>query len=804
MYVDVHLAHELEPGLSRPETIPSPDPLTRLREQFELPAEIVEQGEKCIKAASDILAPLCITDEQRASVETYLSLTAWRLFGEPGDPLPKNTILLENKDSNALPEIVTDARLPYHDIEQLVYQVVGKDIFTDLNKNIKTFLNAQKPDIRQSLSEILAQSDVTAFLLSFAAPQPEVKKEPLNPYWRRVREAHIDEDVRLKYGLAVGATLFSGTSEWHERARRVNQLDDQEQDRVTDTKKDSIDRARIFFTTLYERVFNEENRIKNGKTFTSISFPEEQDSLAQLHFVDNQGKNHTIATLHYDAQVANLFLRLIGSNEEQDGALQSHFVRSFLFKLHSFSAASLEEMVANANAETTGEVTNSLVRSKFTTGGETSHYIDCYSNGLLRPTKALEATPIVSRTSFSRGNERRQRSRKSWYDALHGSYEVNRAFDYSIGTVIAHDRTDHVSSRLLFYDQDGAAKPLPETNEHGQADLIISIGLSDGDLPQIPGYSTVAIRDGRMKSRVEFIKNPEGDPYATCDVPIPQENLHELLEAYETIGLFDLAKALNSPNCRTISQAVQIIQQHSRYIDFDLSDVKQRISKLSEFAVVVKDGKLETQCTGAASFLSKTLNLLYGNTVSCIVGGQLITNGEKEITSTGHAQVLFAHNGYQYLLDSTPHSNTTVVANATPKENDNIHAPKAQPILQEQRPNPTPEKLPEKSPEEQHQELLARVELFITAHLNAKTSQEMTKRVADLPKHHLVREALRLIRSPLRGNFSASEVEASIDKVARYQKLQEEGNKKLTLLGYSPPLLSQLHKELSRLLSIFS
>ncbi len=808
MYVNATLVAEIEPGLSQPETIPSHDPLTRLREQFELPAELIEQGQEYIEAVSNILTPLCITDEQRDSVETYLSVTAWRLFGGPGDPYPKNSILLDDQRDGTLPIIETDAQLPYHDIEQLMYHVAETDIATVLGVQIKGLLYERKPAITQNLTEILEQSDEVAFLGNFTNAEQTTEKAPLNPYWRRVREAHIEEEIRRKYGLTVGVTFLSGTPEWLERARLIGQLDDVEIHRTKDVKKGSLDRARQFFIPLYKEVFNSQNFSNKGYTFSSISFPTDEDSLAEINYTDKDGNKYTMPSLFFNSEVANLFLELVGPNDEHTHALRSTFMNYFLGLLNSFNKNSVEDIISSACSYIAENVAGNLIRSKSSLGGVTSRYLDGHANGLLRPTLATKTMAITSSVDYSRGKERRMSSRKTWWDTLNGSYEINNPFCYTVGNVLLPDNSDHASTRLLFYNQTGSDISLPETYKTGRADLTISIPLLEGETPQIPGYKPVVLFKGKRRSVVEFIKDPNGDPYAPCAVEIPQENLSELLEEYKAMGLENLARDLGSLNCKTIAQAVEIIKRHSKYVNFEHNNARKSIAKLADFETAIKDGKLETQCTGAANFLSRSLNILFGKTVSCIVSGQQIKKGRKEITSIEHAQVLFSHEGLQYLLDSTPYSDSTSFeqAETAPRQSVDVPAPKVLPIPKVQKGNSDihAEQIPQKSPEESHKELQARVELFIKTHLNAKTHQEMIERVANFPKHHLIREALRLIRSPLRDNFVSSEVEACLEKIEKYQDLHERGNKKvLALGGYSPFLLAQLHKELSFLSTLF-
>jgi hypothetical protein len=171
--------------------------------------------------------------------------------------------------------------------------------------------------------------------------------------------------------------------------------------------------------------------------------------------------------------------------------------------------------------------------------------------------------------------------------------------------------------------------------------------------------------------------DPAGDPYAEAAVPVPQAGVQKLIDAYKGLGLRNLATTLSHTPDLTVADLERHIHENTRYIvpknrsffsDTGLADFDEHVHK----------GELALQCTGSATFLMRSLELVFGEGCAAVQSGLVLPSGSTEVNAAEHMQVSFVHDGQTFMLDATGRLDSNaqgIVANfASPAQQSNTSA----------------------------------------------------------------------------------------------------------------------------------
>ncbi|MBP7807587.1 hypothetical protein KA047_03775, partial [Candidatus Saccharibacteria bacterium] len=94
--------------------------------------------------------------------------------------------------------------------------------------------------------------------------------------------------------------------------------------------------------------------------------------------------------------------------------------------------------------------------------------------------------------------------------------------------------------------------------------------------------------------------------------------------------------------------------EHSYESQTKLEARNPSLHELRDFGGLVQDKKLYLQCTSAATFLKRSLELGFEHGAVGSVSGKTIDPHSRIIHAAGHVQVTFLHEGRLYILDATP------------------------------------------------------------------------------------------------------------------------------------------------------
>lgn len=573
----------------------------------------------------------------------------WEWFGQPGEALPETLVLYRGAASGTLhvryrPDIAPAYRLPQHELH---LQTRLKPIIEER----KTFFSSKYNEVVAATGDIIRTGPQYRLFQGFLVESPDKLHDlPLTSAWRGIREAQIKEEVRRNYGVAASDELALRSYSPAGRALQqgFSRLDDETMPRPEKAPSDEFSKLHNWLLGEAQDWISGDEELQPGERvvdFVARLYTNEQEKPGREFCVKTSAGNlypTSDECADWSSELCNgEYPREPLAVEIRDQFL-GYWLLHELYWRNDATRRNVPIALERAVEMLAHDEMNSIMW-----GNEPD--IDVLLT-LRRPTG-----PIY--TEFPEVDERTrplfQESSESV--TIHDQESVERQRWQVAGEVIYRD-TERDVQRLITAQHQNTQYPTRADNY----DLILQFKyLTEFSVensvrePFIPGFRIVA----RNGDRWSFVRT-ETDPYTGADnITIAQAGISRLQTIYQQLGLQELGDKLAQHDQLSVLELERLISNNSDYTnDITLGlDQPGRYNKptFESFKSYVVDGRLQAQCTGAASFLALSLEAALPGAVSRQIGGRILRN-QNLINEIGHAQTLLTFQGQQYILDATP------------------------------------------------------------------------------------------------------------------------------------------------------
>jgi hypothetical protein len=650
---------EQQPGLITPEVKHATDHVAELRRLTEVDQQTVALVRPRIYEIADTIAGQFVEPERHKVVEHTAKLIDWVVLGDHDGVAPAGLEILPNAN---LVDGVHIHRLT-SPMKHFPQDLCGKFISHGLDEfldNRRVDLEADAEAISETIKAIVRDSDFYRFVESFDLAEPQKKQDAeLSPYWRQVRETQILRGIQDRHGLHE--TDIPPTSpHYAEWRRQLALLDLETSTDIKRGKKENTDGLRRLRTYMLGLLKDEYNRYGFESELASIAY-------------DNEYNRHVLTSVDGAEQDVEYYDLAIDVEEMLSQAfMRPHdpanvFVYSFMANIMGIIftdnfAGSIRGLLKTCVEDVDRGYTKSIIDTLCL--GRQVPFDSTSSNILasLRPFDKHYADEVpldddfFSWESVSAAKSTKFNDGRRVLDSIRRPQGVVRRYGPS---------TYNQKARLVLNAK--IYSPGKEAPSSSFSDLHMVLQPENaailGKNVDIPGYKRVTV-PGDSYIDYNYVIDPEGDPYADCEVAIPRDAASRLAEMYDSIGLQGLAHSITQAQNLTVEDLVHMIRQSSRYYlpevetaPADIVDgLKSRIfPDLRAFGGIVSQDTLYTQCTQSAEFLAQSLKVIFGKSVaSQITGMAVISKDDYRIADSGHAQTVFYYQGVQYILDATP------------------------------------------------------------------------------------------------------------------------------------------------------
>lgn len=390
-----------------------------------------------------------------------------------------------------------------------------------------------------------------------------------------------------------------------------------------------------------------------------------------------------------------------------------------------------------------------------------------------------------------------------------GSFGISRRreqeaeHEITVGWVIKRDRYQP-HQRLITWQPPAEAYP-PVDME--QADLVLDLFPQEhGTAPYIPGFTVI----GRSGQRWA-LRRDAADPYVGSEL-VTIDNLQwtSLISRFETMGLTDLAVLMSEHHgTPTVHDLVRFVAASSDY-SYEPIDVPYEVEKLepsdpARFAPFVADGRLQVQCGVVGTFLAhQALERVVPGAKAATMSGHSLGCSDR-ITGVPHLQTVLSYDGFLYLLDATPALATMdqrlsavtsiVPAAAARQEAAKVELPTIPAPSEDLLGVPLAERLAPDTTE-----IKEMVLQLLSNALEARSPQDLVRKVAQLPTENPTRIAFTLVTWPGQRDLEKSVTE--LDSYAAADINTRRAFARKHQIRYDPELAGILAATLRPLLDI--
>lgn len=854
-----------ETAARSPETL---TPVDKLKQLLTVSDEVIAEQQPRFRAAVEGVTCKLANPDQRRAAEIYARVIEWDLFGKPRDPLPEGLVV----SGPAHDKLLLDTRIPYLHNEITVLERPFQDAgIKSVRWAVRDSLRERKAEIKTVLEEYIGDSPELHLIASFDTPQRKPEDIPLSQYWRLVRETQIKNEAGAADWSSSDEVLLRTTEQGLMIQRRTQALDDETMPGAANTKGDgALDRARAYFIPLIAEHFERTHHTPFG----SIHKPEEdlKSGPGNNLYIYTQGESQSIRLDTVVIAVAERLTETLAIGPSGMHTATSTFLTEVMQKiLDPETTWSLETIIATSQKECldflvreyTDYINNINYPSRFTLNSppdlklfshDPSVPVDyqpldqdeekdmretfTWKGMFLNESEVLNAE-VLAKIHGARNDEQPTSNPRvaevTTSDPRAGEVTMNNpkvgklptssprvgeipTGDPRVGKVTKYEPAEYRTLSRLIQPR-GRTEGLPATAE--AEDLVINYRgayLARAE-PFVPGYILVSASPGH--DRFGFVVDPKGDPYTPCEVTIEDGGRAALAEAYQSLGLHELATIASTTSNLTVSELVKAIVNSSTYyipeVGGNSGGYAQPISekfhtrKLQDFDRHVNktEGKLYVQCTGAAEFVQYSLEMAFGQGCAATIGGLALRNYDSTILALPHAQTAFNWQGKLYMLDGTPLRPEAGTTSSLPPATSSSSEQRKPPEIK--MPNsaaPTEPKQtaprPEKSQIERTTDLYTSLTERMRAAFDLPDGEAVRTYIVGLPEQDPARRTLESVFQYGRGVANPDDVR----RACKYIKACARSNiTQRTSMGfghYSPSFLRQLSSTMVTLESIAS
>lgn len=764
------------------------------------------------------LVGLCVDDEARRAVEITSQNIKWKLFAQPGDPLPETLCII--KRDNGQYEVDQHP-------EYFVSIGAQQDVFKALTESSDTSAasaiyrqalnnqaNTDDKEITYKFKEVIKGSNTYQFLESFKADPQALEDQPLSLADLVIRESQIEAEVRKRFNIQPGQSIVSRSPADNALQRALYQLDDETRPAKQVVDRSPADRLVDFVRNAY----NQSDYLGDNNPISKLILDP-----TSLKYQDQDGAPVSTEAIHLVCLelTSQLDVPVAGFNN-----LPGH-LKVLLYKVvaacASQSSSDYDQMLSDGLEFAVGD---GLRFGDTTDISADLEWLRQPAGKIIPQTnyeEALDEYPTISR---------RLRLLEAQTPLVHESFDEHQT---TLGVVEKRPADDTVQRLLISTGSINSIKEVPQGK--GSDDLVLDFTRSNGhfglDGFSVPGYDQVAFSKGLA---ARFTRS-EHDPYQPSGIEVPTDRLAELLVDYEVLGLDGLVRDIKDTPNITVDQLAEAIRAHSDYTyDHNYSMQGWKIDSALDYSPIVVDGRLQLQCSGAASFFGTTLDTLFGKGSSQAIRGYVIPAADNRISWVSHAQTVLSYQGKSYIFDTTPpdaldrYETISGYARTLPAE-----APLRRGWLRrfsrDRQKSPAPmtassveqevSSLPDEDPvakpalveieyvdeaEAAEEQAAVRVqtakealEMQLCGLLGVTNVDQMYKLLVELPQDDPLRRTMRLVATAARGEGDMEEVERTLAFVENYPEKGSPILKRHNLKAYDSTALSLAKRALSSL-----
>lgn len=789
------------------------DHASLLRELFTVSDEVVEECRPKLWSTAEKVAAMLVNPEQQQALATYANMIDWQIFGRPYDELPDGLVLISDEDDDLC--VATDPTNPYLNYELgFVDEALFEAGLSEAIRPAIDELNERQEEIEAVVKDCIINSDAYKLLASFDETQTKPETQPLNTYWRQVREQQIAEKIRHRFGINSGESI-PPDSPFHQEFRREAYYLDNEtmpQSQTVDGADKALQRARNY---LIPYVAEDFNKTQSGRSeFVEVEYCED-DGLYIRSSTDEKGQ------ASYELWD---YARDTGYTLGQKLSAEDDETRMIAYK---FLGVAIETILDPRNTSTYKEILDSVVESAVSYAVDTFRQVSTVRSMSLISTFDDGESVVLRKPQASAVDNKwhsevnRSTPKYNWRDAFNTDYELSTREEIlsnerlTTGWVNKYGPANFRTDGRLILSQ---RRQEPLGSQTGEDDLTIefTFGYNRSNIPFIPGYKLTS--ESPFQNRYGFKVDPEGDPYRPCPVIINQKRRKSLADTYSGMGLHTLSGQILSKSKLTVAELGQLIKDSSVYhvpdqlFRYDRENPLQSNQSYNmnfdSFAKVVDNDKLLTQCTGASSFLKLSLESVFGRSCASIVSGNVLLANDARIDGRLHAQTIFTHKGRQYIIDTTPPGTITGELPPTPidqgfdysRQRHTAHAPHLAMANKDEVPV-THEAYVEKTLEEKVIGLRSGLTERLKVAFDLPTDDKLYDHLVQLPGHDPARRAFELLVQFEDGRIAADEVTDKVSYVENCAEASPDIRRKLKFDHYTTEFLEELRSTSWRLAS---
>lgn len=643
---------EVDPLTTSPERLSLDEAFAQaVYEAQVLPEDEQQREEAAIDAVAADYATKYLLESDQQKVAIAANVLRWFLYAEPGGELPEGLVYEDNRGGWPPVSVQADRRIfGLTQLQQTLSVIYLKACASRHDMVDKALLKDGSP-----LHRLVWHHPILEYLRSFDAGQSDGER-PLNNKERQLAGKIIEEEARLNDGIDRAADInpqtFAGRKiaagklllDWATK-RDPHVMGDAGPSRKNKQPSGGWQRLKAHYWPRVQKYVSDEgydlSRAENGGFEVWIS-KEGEESISYFDLIED-------ITNDIIGEITDAF----DTGSEQLDSLCHLILRQTLEALFNPTdespSISVDESLKHVikHAHLSNFEMDALIRFP------TVHW--------KWPINVLGARGRLLPYEDNRGipyhyNRSHVDACVDSLDSLGPGLGTTEEFlnEYTTYTVESLSGSNHqLAGRMLLEVDKGSVSSQPVPDRPLDFIMNYTLWVPEGKEPYIPGFSTVQLENRKYG----FIKQ-DTDPYGFCDVPVLQENLPGLAAFFDRLGAVQIVDALASAENLTVGDLEAIIARGS---DYYLPDEHERVSDFSSSnrgePARVQNGRLQIQCLEAGKLQREVLGRLFGDHCMSFARGNLINQENDTTYSTtniGHVQTVFAHEGRQYILDSTP------------------------------------------------------------------------------------------------------------------------------------------------------
>jgi hypothetical protein len=583
------------------------------------------------------------------------------MYGLPGDPLPEELAVVQDQHGNKHLDFHLDSPLQAETYSYVINNLLMPAGLGEHLQHNRDTIEMSEDQIKHHLVEVVQATPEFAFLLSFQAEPPtEQVDQPLNAFWRQVKEAQAEQTIRDQIGLPRPASLV--TQPGADRAlRKAHQdIDDMTAPRAEKKEVTPEDPLIKFYTHVLD-VLSESLRQKGWGTECLGPAQPMGEGRLLVAGVGGELQRRWLGDLREDTS-------LMPERRTHDGfpypaalwaKVTATAVKEILFNFEDYNT--YQELLDKVTDDAAGLLYTQLLNTMSQERAGNLH--KKFDDPRLLPWLRQPDGPVFDADQV---RDRRSITQFGYRSPAPGSRfttrdEMRRLQRQTFAHVVKRpwpaDRPE--SPRIIQTVSRGKYTP---DFDPADADMIIAFredvgvthpnyGLVAGQ-PVITGYKTIG-HDAEY-NRWGFARREEHDPHSPAHIALPEREAMRVIDRYRDLGLVSLANSLERQDQPTVEQLRKLLSRQRYAFADEVKEPDKIRGTWEDYRDLVWKGRLHVQCDSASDFLNLALDEMFGPASVDRIEGYVLPGQTRRINSVPHAQSVLYRGDNSHILDATP------------------------------------------------------------------------------------------------------------------------------------------------------